>query len=105
LVNDRLLISADVRCCSVKTTLPSPKEDALEVKTGIPAAKRVEAAARTIAGYLGWREWDAMAEDRADLRAKVRYGYDVNEPTRWDCREAATAVPALCINCTKPECG
>ncbi len=58
----------------------------------IPDARRVEAAAITIAGYVGWREWSSMAEDRADLRAKVRDGFDVNEPTKWDCREAATAV-------------
>ena len=48
--------------------------------------------ARIIAGYVAHREWDEMAEDRFDLRSRLRDGFDINEPTRSDCREAARDI-------------
>lgn len=59
----------------------------------------IEAAARAICQELGIRNWDETAEDRGDLRMKVRGAYntyDVNEPTKMDLRDAArAAAPAL----------
>lgn len=50
--------------------------------------------AQIIAQYVGQRPFEDMAEDRSDLRGKIRDGYDVNEPTRDDCREAAADILA-----------
>lgn len=53
-----------------------------------------EKIARAIADFVGHHPWPVMAQHRADLRDKVRSGfdYDVNEPTQNDCLEAADAV-------------
>ena len=49
----------------------------------------LERAARAISIHVAYRPWDEMAKDRSDLRAKIRDGYDVNEPTQSDCIDAA----------------
>ena len=62
-----------------------------------------ERVARRLADHFGFREFDEMAWDRATLRSKVSDGYDVNEPTQDDCREAAEAVIALITAARRPE--
>jgi hypothetical protein len=53
----------------------------------------IEHAAELISDYVAWRRWANMAEDKCELREKMREGdFDVNEPTKYDCREAARAV-------------
>ncbi len=52
-----------------------------------------ERLAEIIAAPVAHRNWTDMAEDRADLRLRVREGdYDINEPTKDDCRDAADAI-------------
>ena len=53
-----------------------------------------DAIAEIIARYVGQHPFEEMAEDRRDLRDKVRThdGYDINEPTRSDCRDAAAVI-------------
>lgn len=49
--------------------------------------------ARIIADFTGQHQWDDMADDRSQLREFVRQGgYDVNEPTKDDCLEAAAKI-------------
>lgn len=54
--------------------------------------KVLETMARAIAGDVAHHPWETMAENRSDLRAKIWDGYDVNEPTREDCRGSAQAA-------------
>lgn len=51
--------------------------------------------ARILAGHFASRPWLEMAEDKADLRKKVRKPwseFDVNEATKEDCVHAAQDV-------------
>lgn len=57
-----------------------------------------EAAALELAKHFGENSWGTMANDRAALRGLARTSpanYDINEPTREDCYDAADAVLAL----------
>jgi hypothetical protein len=46
-------------------------------------------AAEALAGHFALRGWFDMANDRGDLRRRVRDAhFDPNEPTRDDCLEA-----------------
>lgn len=51
----------------------------------------VEAGAREIGNHVGQHMVADMALDRADLRKLVRLadGYDINDLTQSDCRDAA----------------
>ena len=51
---------------------------------------------KELADHFGWRPWREMAKDRADLRALLRSkNYDINEPTRQCCQDAATDLLAI----------
>ena len=56
--------------------------------------EKIEEAAIGVADFVAQHSWPDMAEHRAELRLKVRklQTYDVNEPTRFDCRAAARAA-------------
>lgn len=57
-----------------------------------------EEVAVELAGHFAAREWAKMAETRRELKILVRIGrndYDINEPTRDDCRAAASDVLSL----------
>lgn len=62
--------------------------------TDAPGMSR-EAVEKVLADYFGLRPYAEMAADRADLRGKIRDGYDVNEPTKSDLADAADAILAL----------
>lgn len=47
---------------------------------------------KLLADHFGFRPYEQMAEDKSDLRGKVRDGYDVNEPTKSDLAEVADAI-------------
>ncbi len=51
-----------------------------------------EALIKVLADHFGFRPYEQMAEDKSDLRGKVRDGYDVNEPTKSDLAEVADAI-------------
>lgn len=51
-----------------------------------------EALIKVLADHFGFRPYEQMAEDKSDLRGKVRDGYDVNEPTKSDLAEATDAI-------------
>lgn len=54
---------------------------------------KLEEIARIICDFTGQHQWDDMAADRGQLREFVRQGgYDVNEPTKDDCLEAAHKI-------------
>lgn len=54
-----------------------------------------EVVAKIIADFTGQHQWDDMASDRAQLREFARVGrYDLNEPTKDDCLEAADRILA-----------
>lgn len=70
----------------------------------VPSADVVERVARAIADYVAFRPWEHMADDRSDLRGKIKDGFDVNEPTKNDCMEAArAAIAAMPTSTTQPE--
>jgi len=65
-----------------------------------PTSVSREAVAVELAVHFASRPWADMAEDRRDLRKRYRGdqpagAFDINEPTREDCRYAADAVIAL----------
>lgn len=47
---------------------------------------------KLLADRFGFRPYEQMAEDKSDLRGKIRDGYDVNEPTKSDLAEVADAI-------------
>ncbi len=47
---------------------------------------------KLLADRFGFRPHEQMAEDKSDLRGKIRDGYDVNEPTKSDLAEVADAI-------------
>lgn len=47
---------------------------------------------KLLADHFGFRPYEQMAEDKSDLRGKIRDGYDVNEPTKSDLAEVADAI-------------
>ena len=52
-----------------------------------------DVVARKAADHFGWRPFDVMAKDKADLRLKVReFPFDVNEATQADCLDFADAI-------------
>lgn len=54
---------------------------------------KLEEIARIVSDFTGQHQWDDMAVDRGQLREFVRQGgYDVNEPTKDDCIEAAHKI-------------
>lgn len=54
---------------------------------------KLEEIARAICDFTGQHHWGDMAADRGQLREFVRQGgYDVNEPTKDDCLEAARRI-------------
>ena len=64
-----------------------------------PMEELREQAAKIICDFTAQHQWDDMANDRTQLREFVRQGcYDVNEPTKDDCLQAAdkilSALPA-----------
>lgn len=54
----------------------------------------IEELARAICDYVAQHDWDDLAEDRIDLRMRMRSGgnYDVNEPNKMDLLDAARAI-------------
>jgi hypothetical protein len=68
-------------------------QSAMRSKDHSIAVDDVERLAEICSDYFAWHRWDNMAEDKADLRLKMRGGdYDVNEPTKSQCREAVSAI-------------
>ena len=63
----------------------------------------LERVAQKLADHFGFREFEDMALDRATLRSLIADGYDINEPTQDDCREAAKDVLALITAARRPE--
>lgn len=53
-----------------------------------------EALIKLLADHFGFRPYEQMAEDKSDLRGKIRdgYDYDINEPTRSHLSETADAI-------------
>lgn len=49
---------------------------------------------KLLADHFGFRPYEQMAEDKSDLRGKIRdgYDYDINEPTRSHLSETADAI-------------
>lgn len=64
---------------------------------------KLEEIARIVSDFTGQHQWDDMAVDRGQLREFVRQGgYDVNEPTKDDCLEAAHKI-LLALTAPTPE--
>lgn len=77
-----------------------------------PSAAEVHAISDILGSHFGWRSYDAMADDRAALRKAFRYqpdyptpAYDLNEPTKSDCDEAARAILAALSTIRKHQAG
>lgn len=70
-------------------------------KSMTEAQPMLERLSEIASGYIAYRPWGEMADGRAELKLKLRdlvvVPFDINEPTRDDCRDVVLAIlQALC---------